>query len=169
MERLLVSNYDLPFSAFDITRVHSKGADLFGLMLPSSSEQPPMLIERNSFGLVVFPLSGPRNFQRIQLGIGAHAEGIWFSDPRIAVDISSRINPQSGGRIGDLSLSYGSLNLLIWDGLTNPPFPEPCPMSISFDTGDANPVGFSRWSIYTVVGEREVELWRRGAPEAETT
>ena len=128
-----------------------------------------MLLDRNSFGMVVFPLSGPRSFQRIQLGIGAHVEGVWFSSPQIAVDISSRINSEAGGQVGDLSLSYGRLNLLSWDGKTNPPFPEPYPTPIDVDTGDANPVGFRRWSIFTVSGDQEVELWKRDVPEPETS
>lgn len=167
MKRLHLSHFDLPLTSFEITRIHSKGDDLFGLMLPANAENPPMLVERNGFGLVVFPLSGPRSFERVQLGIGTKVEGIWFSEPRIAVDITSRVNPHSGGQVGDLSMSYGKVNLLTWDGRSDPPFPESYPTSIGCETGEANPVGFRRWSIFTVVEDREVEVWRREEPAVE--
>jgi hypothetical protein len=120
-----------------------------------------MLIDRSADGITVISLDGPRRFQRVGLRFATIVEGIWFPDINFAVDITSRVDVQIDGKVGDLSMSYGRLNILSWDGQTSPPFPEPYPTPLNVETGDSSSgVAFRRWSINARMEDVEIELWR---------
>mgnify|MGYP001601698889 CR=1 FL=1 len=168
MRRFSAAEYNVPVSAISVDRLSLQGDPLFGLLLSARANNPPHLIDRTAHGTTVIALGGPRGFQRINLRQPAIIEGLWFPQISFAVDITSRIDPQIDGKVGDLSMSYGKLNLLSWDGQTDPPFPEPFPTPFDVDTGDdSSGVGFRKWSIYARVENVDVELWRWPEPISE--
>lgn len=158
MKRLKLDEIDLSVDAFSIQRL-SRGIKTSGFFMPTRREMGPCFVSGEDEFMTLLVLEGQKPFRYFNLQLGSPIEGLLFTEFRVGVSLASRLNPQSDGQLGDLTLSFDKVNVLAADSGDGFSDPNPFPLGVPAKAPSETPIAFRKWSVFIEDRGREIELW----------